>query len=119
MGTLGHRQHVVAISGPGLMQLGQHRRETTSTALILRRKIAAGKKRLEFRGEKQVVGPATTAGHDLCRQHVHGVEIGPRSEEHTSELQSLMRISYAVFCLKKKTQEPQTTSQDSKEKIEH
>src|SRR3546814_4899497 len=27
---------------------------------------------------------------------------GPRSEEHTSELQSLMRISYAVFCLKKK-----------------
>src|SRR3546814_3018360 len=38
-----------------------------------------------------------------------------RSEEHTSELQSLMRISYAVFCLKKKTpstrnqQQPQTT----------
>src|SRR3546814_13417436 len=28
---------------------------------------------------------------------------GTRSEEHTSELQSLMRISYAVFCLKKKT----------------
>src|SRR3546814_2643327 len=31
-----------------------------------------------------------------------------RSEEHTSELQSLMRISYAVFCLKKKTRVPQT-----------
>src|SRR3546814_3638461 len=30
------------------------------------------------------------------------VELGVRSEEHTSELQSLMRISYAVFCLKKK-----------------
>src|SRR3546814_5029978 len=29
--------------------------------------------------------------------------IGKRSEEHTSELQSLMRISYAVYCLKKKT----------------
>src|SRR3546814_5403831 len=29
---------------------------------------------------------------------------GQRSEEHTSELQSLMRISYAVFCLQKKTQ---------------
>src|SRR3546814_9664443 len=29
-----------------------------------------------------------------------------RSEEHTSELQSLMRISYAVFCLKKKKQDP-------------
>src|SRR3546814_4258913 len=31
------------------------------------------------------------------------VAVGRRSEEHTSELQSLMRISYAVFCLKKKT----------------
>src|SRR3546814_10046530 len=30
------------------------------------------------------------------------IEVGSRSEEHTSELQSLMRISYAVFCLKKK-----------------
>src|SRR3546814_3964941 len=30
-------------------------------------------------------------------------DAGQRSEEHTSELQSLMRISYAVFCLKKKT----------------
>src|SRR3546814_9950021 len=30
----------------------------------------------------------------------------PRSEEHTSELQSLMRISYAVFCLKKKNNKP-------------
>src|SRR3546814_3829889 len=33
-----------------------------------------------------------------------------RSEEHTSELQSLMRISYAVFCLKKKTMDKQYTS---------
>src|SRR3546814_7429847 len=31
-----------------------------------------------------------------------GMLVGIRSEEHTSELQSLMRISYAVFCLKKK-----------------
>src|SRR3546814_2008417 len=31
---------------------------------------------------------------------------GARSEEHTSELQSLMRISYAVFCLKKKNNTP-------------
>src|SRR3546814_4466088 len=35
--------------------------------------------------------------------------VAPRSEEHTSELQSLMRISYAVFCLKKKTRQ-QTTA---------
>src|SRR3546814_10709695 len=33
-----------------------------------------------------------------------GITRDGRSEEHTSELQSLMRISYAVFCLKKKTQ---------------
>src|SRR3546814_6870139 len=33
-----------------------------------------------------------------------------RSEEHTSELQSLMRISYAVFCLKKKKTEKTTTT---------
>src|SRR3546814_8339229 len=34
-----------------------------------------------------------------------GAQIGGRSEQHTSELQSLMRISYAVFCLKKKTKQ--------------
>src|SRR3546814_5312067 len=34
-----------------------------------------------------------------------GISAGCRSEEHTSELQSLMRISYAVFCLKKKNNE--------------
>src|SRR3546814_8809528 len=37
-----------------------------------------------------------------CRLSL-GPGCGKRSEEHTSELQSLMRISYAVFCLKKKT----------------
>src|SRR3546814_8233021 len=36
-----------------------------------------------------------------------------RSEEHTSELQSLMRISYAVFCLKKKNQTRSSREQDS------
>src|SRR3546814_6868404 len=40
---------------------------------------------------------------------LHGLApIGARSEEHTSELQSLMRISYAVFCLKKKKKETNT-----------
>src|SRR3546814_8518016 len=36
-------------------------------------------------------------------------EVAMRSEEHTSELQSLMRISYAVFCLKKKNKNQTTT----------
>src|SRR3546814_8244692 len=39
-----------------------------------------------------------------------GARLGLRSEEHTSELQSLMRISYAVFCLKKKNNTTRQTS---------
>src|SRR3546814_10840345 len=39
-----------------------------------------------------------------------------RSEEHTSELQSLMRISYAVFCLKKKKQLDRTTQHNNTSK---
>src|SRR3546814_9580925 len=41
---------------------------------------------------------------DLQDARRFGWKVPDRSEEHTSELQSLMRISYAVFCLKKKTQ---------------
>src|SRR3546814_2532589 len=40
-----------------------------------------------------------------------------RSEEHTSELQSLMRISYAVFCLKKKTKHKNQYNNDNKVNI--
>src|SRR3546814_5519414 len=44
------------------------------------------------------------SGADYLSLIIHGAwgDGGRRSEEHTSELQSLMRISYAVFCLKKK-----------------
>src|SRR3546814_6003597 len=42
--------------------------------------------------------------------HALVVLAGVRSEEHTSELQSLMRISYAVFCLKKTTIQPLTST---------
>src|SRR3546814_2701413 len=48
-------------------------------------------------------------GHAVSGGGARGSPSTPRSEEHTSELQSLMRISYAVFCLKKKT-EIKTTS---------
>src|SRR3546814_6397305 len=44
--------------------------------------------------------------------HQIGTETS-RSEEHTSELQSLMRISYAVFCLKKKKQTIKTETQST------
>src|SRR3546814_14711863 len=39
------------------------------------------------------------------QEDADGAALDDRSEEHTSELQSLMRISYAVFCLKKKNQQ--------------
>src|SRR3546814_5519969 len=68
--------------------------------------ILLGRHRIEdLRGGGEVVAQALGVpaidpsvvffGRDRQRKH--------RSEEHTSELQSLMRISYAVFCLKKKT----------------
>src|SRR3546814_10710444 len=47
------------------------------------------------------------------------VELPGRSEEHTSELQSLMRISYAVFCLKKKKLGPITEQQTNATKSQN
>src|SRR3546814_7363772 len=47
----------------------------------------------------------------------HGISVPNRSEEHTSELQSLLRISYAVFCLtNKKTSSPYTSQTTAKTK---
>src|SRR3546814_10596460 len=63
----------------GDAELGRHRRSDPVRGLVV-----------EVIGEPQI-RPGPAAGPDR-----------PRSEEHTSELQSLMRISYAVFCLKKK-----------------
>src|SRR3546814_10496307 len=56
-----------------------------------------------FRSERERYGPGRGHGfrRQLCRARPG--QGAARSEEHTSELQSLMRISYAVFCLKKKT----------------
>src|SRR3546814_3843139 len=49
-----------------------------------------------------IIGP-NGAGKSTYFNVLSGAFTPSRSEEHTSELQSLMRISYAVFCLKKKT----------------
>src|SRR3546814_4674417 len=65
------------------------------------------------RRRRHAIGPGQGIGDR--RSHVRraelgqhrAVDIGDRSEEHTSELQSLMRISYAVFCLKKKKKSQQ------------
>src|SRR3546814_3065668 len=47
-------------------------------------------------------GPEPVEGESRRVTQLRKLRAVPRSEEHTSELQSLMRISYAVFCLKKK-----------------
>src|SRR3546814_4809661 len=56
---------------------------------------------------QETLAPLVALNRDLVTEAL------ARSEEHTSELQSLMRISYAVFCLKKKkTQKQQSTIPD-------
>src|SRR3546814_7653689 len=54
----------------------------------------------EFFRQSRKVQTALRSGHQIIEGKI---PVRYRSEEHTSELQSLMRISYAVFCLKKKT----------------
>src|SRR3546814_7853882 len=56
-------------------------------------------KTLELQAERSLLERLQTAS----REWNDSADANPRSEEHTSELQSLMRISYAVFCLKKQT----------------
>src|SRR3546814_4132065 len=60
-----------------------------------------GRRRLHRGIDPAAAVPAGAVEFDLGGQRQHPVPGRARSEEHTSELQSLMRISYAVFCLKK------------------
>src|SRR3546814_7720660 len=89
------------------------RTDTLFPYTTLFRSAAGGRRRqsLPFRCAGPAVGwrPRDDAG-----DHGAGAPSGrahgrKRSEEHTSELQSLMRISYAVFCLKKKRDHKKTT----------
>src|SRR3546814_8460370 len=68
-----------------------------SARLLLRAGAARRCQRLQHRPRGYLDGGEP--GHEVAGRRGRD----PRSEEHTSELQSLMRISYAVFCLKKKT----------------
>src|SRR3546814_4131359 len=71
-----------------------HRQQGDQRGQVEQHLSRIGARRAECRGGTQL--------HPV-RQPAFGVaERRARSEEHTSELQSLMRISYAVFCLKKK-----------------
>src|SRR3546814_8385874 len=62
-----------------------------------------------FKRVRAIKTDAIRATHEYSKQRggasVRVLEAWVRSEEHTSELQSLMRISYAVFCLKKKKEQ--------------
>src|SRR3546814_8442490 len=69
-------------------------------------RLVGGEARARGSGELRQTGEAADEPGDVGQAElaVGGEEVleGLRSEEHTSELQSLMRISYVVFCLKKK-----------------
>src|SRR3546814_7381601 len=72
-------------------------------------KVAAAYRELNTRFDAigkaaEVLGKAETWNSTKATTSQTSFATATRSEEHTSELQSLMRISYAVFCLKKKNQ---------------
>src|SRR3546814_3703856 len=64
------------------------------------RALAGDSTMTRYLGIRRNIDPAPRS---LVKRHPASNGVRHRSEEHTSELQSLMRISYAVFCLKKKT----------------
>src|SRR3546814_2645366 len=88
-------RHDVSMAGKGKMAAAR----PTSREQILDRSIGS----LAERHTPDLKADALQRRlQDVHRTLVGGGDAGARSEAHTSELQSLMRISYAVFCLKKK-----------------
>src|SRR3546814_1533021 len=88
-----------AVLGPLAERHRERRRERSAGGCLPCRRAAAG-------------APSRARCRPLGRHR----PLGRRSEEHTSELQSLMRISYAVFCLKKKkTKQIKKTTKDCAE----
>src|SRR3546814_10849670 len=86
----------------------KHDRDAPAPRIAARRRPALGGTRLAVRGGASRRADRGQAWPDdrndqwtLCADR-EIARVHARSEEHTSELQSLMRISYAVFCLKKK-----------------
>src|SRR3546814_2046398 len=77
--------------------------EIVVTAAGFEQRIAEAPASISILTREQLETRPFTSLEDAVR-NVEGVSVvgDSRSEEHTSELQSLMRISYAVFCLKKK-----------------
>src|SRR3546814_1628433 len=97
----GHATPLSALCFPAGDDIGPVRRAVTNGA---GRPAEAWRRRTVPHAAAFLIGTARFHMWVLARllKRNHGRETGIRSEEHTSELQSLMRISYAVFCLKKK-----------------
>src|SRR3546814_6877439 len=111
-GTAGHPVSDVALVDARLSG-------TTSRFLLPLAALGDGLRRVDGAGRlrERPMGPALDAlralgadVHDVGGPGHLPVELVGRSEEHTSELQSLTRSSYAVFCLKKKKTERHTTN---------
>src|SRR3546814_9808117 len=88
----------------GVKQLGEHVLAISANSDYLRGSVGVMLKGLATPVTFTVIPGVDNTDYRVDLR-VPGIAPGaaPRSEEHTSELQSLMRISYAVFCLKKKT----------------
>src|SRR3546814_4322315 len=107
--AVGHKLHAdanaeerPALADHGLLKRVFHARKRAQRRRALAERAHSGK-------DDAVCGShlfRCAGGHhiDGARHGGDGKRVGDRSEEHTSELQSLMRISYAVFCLKNKKQ---------------
>src|SRR3546814_2908905 len=101
---VGDQYPVSVINLSGLQRNGRQSRKVRCIELLNR----VGKIRVNVdraAGEPEAAAGLPQQAHRyawgrLVRAHCRKISL--RSEEHTSELQSLMRISYAVFCLKKK-----------------
>src|SRR3546814_4979906 len=76
--------------------------KTTGDPVLLVTPLAAPSICFDLRRGCSLVERLVTQGRSTYLVEYGEVSFRDRSEEHTSELQSLMRISYAVFCLKKK-----------------
>src|SRR3546814_6977494 len=109
----------IAIARLGPAQ-GREQRETGDIGVALGgHELHAAVEKLLLGSEhiKDITRADAILGADAFKGELIGSDCGfgrldhGRSEEHTSELQSLMRISYAVFCLKKKTTKNKHTNQ--------
>src|SRR3546814_8081471 len=106
---LGRREVAAIIPERRVVALGgvimEHEEIADIDIFAQRHRVVAGDRaRIESTRRKQCHQPRDPRLHEVDAGRFERFEeaAGERSEEHTSELQSLMRISYAVFCLKKK-----------------